>query len=564
MQRRGNKGYLRSATAALELYGRAMHRKTILEPMYERIIQRGADVSRRMNNPAMQTYVNDYVSTLQGKPTMLGHALDEWIGGALNHKGKILWNPGEVDRRLMGVTSALYAGILTGNPRYPFMQIATAIPTTSMRFGLWRTVGGLFQMATREGQALSKSMGVYQPFMDVFESPAWQKAARLATETVPTVTPFGIMTNAAAERTIRGMTAWAAIDMYLTKFGFATWDEAVKAGQARSIAFFALRGSEEVNHMFGANGRSPFLLRKLGGSQGLTVAATQFLSFTWKQTDELLANVGKGGLEGLGRLGEYMAVSGWLSHVAAQHLGVDATNYVGLGYLPEEPDELTSPAVDAMIKMYNHAAAYTSQDPERIERATREMLDSFDNLIPLMGGIETVTKGAQRLTSGEIETGRGERLRGMDFEDALPEDLAELVPRDLVEALATDKGPAGIGPEIIPTMTGQQNMKERLTRMGLRAAASEQRRFYYNARTAVDNYIRAAEEGDSAAEQKLADELENVYKIRLSGDTMIQRAKAAGAVSRALRMIDPKLGGDKKLFDRYMKIFRDFGIGLEP
>lgn len=561
LERRGNEGYQKSAMAALELYGRSMHRKTILEPMYQDVIARGEALATKMNNPAIMTYVNDYVSTLRGRPTVIGHALDEWIGGALNHKGKILWNPNEVDRKLMGVTSALYAGILTGNPRYPFMQIATAIPTTSMRFGLYRTTKGLFQMATREGQALSKAMGVYQPFLDIFESPAWQRAARLATETVPTVTPFGVMTNAAAERMIRGMTAHAAIDMYLTKFGFATWDEAVEAGWGRTIAYHALRASEEVNHMFGAHGRSPFLLRKLGGSQGFTVAATQFLSFNWKQTDELLSNLGRGGLEGLGRLGEYFAVSGWVSHIAAQHLGIDATTYVGLGYLPQEPDELTSPAVDLFLKSIDHAAAYAAQDPERIQRATRELLDSVENLAPLMGGFETASRGAKRLLTQEIRTTREEKLRPMDFAQTMPENFQETSLSDLARSIRPDEGP--FGGELIPTLTGQQNIKEQLYRRGIQAARAEDKRFYYNARAAVDAYIDAADRGDVAAEQRLAEKLQNVYKIRWRGDTMIRRTKEARSVSKALRMIDPKLGGDKKLFDRYMKIFREHGINLE-
>lgn len=563
-ERRGNEGYMKSAMQALEIYGRSMPRKTILEPMYEDIIQRGSDLARKMDNPAIQTYVNDYVSTLQGRPTMLGHAIDEWIGGALNAKGKPRWNPGEVDRKLMGLTSALYAGILTGNPRYPFMQIATAIPTTAMRFGLFRTAKGLFQMATQEGQALTKAMGVYKPFLDIFESPAWQRMARLATETIPTVTPFGAMTNAGAERAIRGLTAWAAIDTYLTKFGFATWDEAVQAGWGRSVAFNALRASEEVNHMFGAHGRSPFLLRKLGGSQGFTVAATQFLSFTWKQTDELISNIGRGGAEGLGRLGEYFAVSGWVSHVAAQHLGIDATNYVGLGYLPEEPDEMTSPAVDMLFKLVELGAAHSSHDPQRIQRSTRELMDSMDNFAPLMGGFETASRGAERLITGELTTAGGEKLRGMDFAPEIPEDLRELTPGDIARSIRPGTEPEGLGGELIPTLTGQQSIRERLFRRGQRALQQERKRFFHNMRTAIDDYVRAAEDGDVEAEDRLATELENTYRIRLSGTSAIERAVEARQISWALRQVDPGLGGDAQLMDRYVKILRDFGIGLEP
>jgi hypothetical protein len=152
----------------------------------------------------------------------------------------------------------------------------------------------------------------------------------------------------------------------------------------------------------------------------------------------------------------------------------------------------------------------------------------------------------------------------MDFKGIVPDDLAQLTPVDLAEAIKPGGPEAAFGGELIPTLTGQQNIKEQLFRRGVELARKEDRRFYYNARNAVDNYIVAAENGDTEAALKLAEELENVYSIRFRGGSMIQRAMEARAISKQMRMVDPKLGGDPKMFDRYMKIFRAHGIGLEP
>lgn len=564
MRRSGKEGYKKDAMAALELYGRAMPRKTILEPMYQDLLAKGGELAKKHNMPAMASYVNDFVLQLQGKPTVLGAKLDDFIGSVVNAKGgltvpfvggktipeqlpliggrtipkKLKWVPNAIDRALMGIVSFGYMGMLTGNPRYAVMQFTTAIPTTSARFGMFRTFRGLAQMATREGQALAKQAGVYQPFIDLLESPFFRRVSKFLAEKGYTITPFGVMTNAKAEESIRGMTFWAAIDMHLSKMGLETWAQAVNSGFGKRILFDALRSSEEVNHLFGALGRSPALTRTFLGSQGAAVAATQFLSFIWKQSDELLSQFSRDP----SRILEYLAASGWISRVAAQNLGIDLTSYTGLGYLPEEPSEFTSPAVDALTKMVEHASAHSSRDPERISRANRDLLDAADNLIPYMAGFESAGKAIQRTSEKEIKTRAGEKLFEMDFTVSGP------------------TTPSGLGGQLLPTIFAQKDIREGLFRRGQRAIRQERKRFYFNMRKAVRDYIVAEERGNAADAEKALKELEDVYRIRLTSADPFIRLKQAREISWTLRQVDPALGADPQLLDRYIETMERFGM----
>lgn len=540
-ERKGLATTNKDVVAALDIYGRLMHRKLIREPALQRLAEVGEELGQI--NPMYKHYVQGFISQLRGEPSILGKVLDDTIGATMRHFGKD-WNPTTIDRQLTGISGLMHMSMLGGNPRYPFMQIATAIPTTAGRFGLGRTLGGIVRMATREGQALAKAAGVYKPFIDILESPSWKRLSAFVFEKLPTI--WGI-SNGQAEMGIRSMTFWTALDAYMTKAGFSTWAEAVEAGMGRRMAFEALRASEEVNHIFGPFGRAPAPSRFFG--RGPTVMATQFMSFMWKQSEELLSQAA----QHPSHLMNYLAVSGLIAHMAARDWGIDATKYVGLGYLPTEPTDMTSPAIDALFSLVNAASAYNMHDPEEIARANSKLIDGVTNLAPLKVMFTSFMRAGERVQTGELRNWKGELMREMDF--ARAEGLEKLRPTG---------GPSpGIGGEAIPTLFMQKNLKEELYRRTKQQLVQENKRFVFNMRKALDDFIDATETGNEAAAEELAAKLEDTYKIRITATTPLERANQARSISWTLRFILPEFGGSEKMLDINLEVLRRNGVGLE-
>lgn len=552
-------GRPRDAMLALDLYGRAMNRRLIVEPIYDDIIKTGSELAAKHNNPMFQTYSRDFVDQLQGKPRMVGQKIDQAIGGAINKDGKVLWRPGAIDRVLIGTAGLVWSSALPGNPRYPIMQIASGAVTTSSRFGLFRTSKALWQMATREGQAVNKQLGTYDDFLNIFESDFMRRWSSFVAKRGYTVTPFGIMSTGQTEEYIRGVTGLAAIDLHMTKLGISSWGEAKELGVANRIAFEALRSSEEVNHMFGALGRSPWASRTLSPLDGLAVGATQFLSFMPKQTEELVSQFNRDP----GMIAQYLAASGWISRMAAEEMGIDVTNYVGLGYAPEMPDQITSPMMDASIKfidfLYQATPAGTIQG--RSDSATA-LAGALDNILPFLVAFETAGKASQRLLTNEQNTASGERSRSLEMgsfgDEVNPANFARSI--DPAETDEVGSLP-GLGGDLLPTVFGQQSIRENLFRRGQKAVRRENDRYLFEMQKTTREFAQAIDDGDAGKAIELEERLLNEFnQVLLSGSAM-EKAAIARELSWTLRQLDR---APDQVKARMVKIIQDFGLALEP
>jgi len=538
MKRHGFKGYQRSAVLAMDIYLRSAYRKLILEPMYKDIIQTGLDISKQTGNSTHITYANDLVAGLKGTPSFLGAKIDEAIGGAWNSGGgvklpfrqdKIKWKPGIIDRTSFGFMSLVHNALLSGNPAYAILQISSGLATTSGKYGPLRTLKAVMQMATKEGQQISQASGTYRPFVDFLELPAMRKINEFFTTKVPA--PPLMMTNNMAEAVSRKITFMAELDLRLTKGGFKNIKEASKAGVLKRYLFEALRSSEEVNHMYGPFGRSPWAMRTFGTTQA--GAATQLLSYIPKQTEELLAQFTKNP----GSIFQYLAASGWILHTAANS-GVDLTRAVGLGYVPQSITDITSPAVDAALTNLELMQAMNDNDPDAVQKSSEKLAKLLPLLIPTSQMFLKAGKAAQRYQTGEVQTPSGSKLYNMQMYRKTGE---------------------GIGGEMFPTLMLQPNLRETLQRRALEESRAENRRFAYNAHKALDNFVDASEAGDVEAAAKLRDELLNVYKTRLSPE-QLQAILEARSLSQAFR----DMKGNSKLGDVYYKIYKDNGINVQP
>jgi hypothetical protein len=606
LSRKGMAGYTKDPLLALDIYLRAASRKIHLEPMYETVLGSGERLAKQHNNPMFSQYANMLVNHLKGKPSFVGELVDRFLGGPFQRltspaqgagigggmgaiaggigggivgmptigaavgtgigaglgAARVRWGPAMIDRYLVGLTGLFWSGTLAGNPRYPIMQMATGAITTSSRFGLFRTSKGLWQMATPEGQALAKQIGVYEEFLDIFESPAMKRFSTMMTE-IPAITPVGIVSTKQTEFMIRGASALAAIDLYLNKLGFATLDEAFEAGFGKRVLFEALRGAEETNHMYGPLGRSPVFSALL--PRGAVVSGTQFLSFIPKQTEELLAQFQRNP----GSIVQYLALSGWLSRVAAEEFGIDLTKYVGLGYMPEGGDELTSPAVSTFLEGLNMLSAIGSHNPEKATKAMARFQENLDNLIPTMVAWETIGKGARRLQTGEARAMTGEKLRNLDFKRYLIgkdkitlEDVGTAI-RPGIAAPRPGQPAPGLGGDIIPTLTGQRNLRDELFRRGRQQILATEREHVFKTRNAARELVQALLEKD---QERIADARANLNRLilndelRITTDDPFEAAMEAYMIGWGFRELDR----NKKYADEIYQMLTGAGMEIAP
>lgn len=575
LERTGNQPYSKDLLMALDFYGRAMNRKLHLEPAFERMSKEiGPLLHKRYGNSALQSYCSDLVMELKGRPSYLGAKVDNAIAAPVNTmvssipkavrdriglKGWTGYQPGGAERILMGLNNLAYAGMIVGNPRYAVMQMATGVTTSVSRFGLFRTMRGLLEYATPEGQALNKAIGTYKPFKDVFEDPTYRRFVQALTDKGVAVTPLGPMSNGMAEEFIRGVSGMAAVDLILNRFGMHSWDEAVEAGLSKTIAMRALQMSQEVNHMYGPLGRSPVIARTFG--RGGASFATQFMSFTWKQTDELLSQFATDP----GRIAQYLAVCGYVSRVAAQSAGMDLTDYVGFGYLPKKTEDLASPGVDAFMSMIGFLSAVNSRDPERIDKAGQEMMRNIVGYAPLSQATQSAMKAAERLSTAELRTATGEVIRPMDYAQTLSKQEGQHWLARVAELYRPTETPSkqALGGEFVATMFSQRNIKEALTRKANEAIRQETRKFHYNRVKAIENLVRALDGKDQAAIDEATKVLLDPYKVRIDDPNPVVRQIKARALLQRIKLISPDWGGDPMLFDRYLEIMNNYGVGLE-
>lgn len=582
LPRTGEAGAFRKdAMSVLDLYGRASNRKMLIEPMFDEILMSGKELAEEFANPIMQQYANDLVAELGGKPTPWMARVDQFMGWA--HEGMVptikrrptegggmtrlpraeldrKWNPGRIDRALTGLSGLLWAGTLPGNPRYGLMQIATGIATTSGRYGLFRTTKGLFQQATAEGRAISKAAGTYDEFLNIFESDSMRKFSKTMAEKGYSFSPMGVMSTGQAEEFIRGMTFHAAVDMHMTKLGISTWGEAVALGYGKRIVAEGVRSSMEVNHMFGAMGRSPMMTRGLFQSKGLATSTTQFLSFMPKQTEELVSQANRNP----GYIARYMAMSGAMSRIAAESGGIDITNYVGLGYAPTNPvDDLQSPLMDALVEGMGVLYSAGVGDRQAMSDHGKSLLDGLDNLIPMMVAWESASKGAQRIMTGQDISGTGKLNRSLD--------MGEFLEDPSVESFMSALGPSGVrgdeamapttGGDLFPALFGQQSINDRLFRRGKEAMSNTIDRYLFEVSARVRDLTDALQDDEPAEAERIVELLRTDFNIFIDPDRALSNriyAENLGAVFRTLKDRSP--GPVKKeVYDHII----NFGLKIE-
>lgn len=426
LDRTGKGAYERDPLLALDIYSRAASRKLHIEPMLKDM--QFAAKKFVKENPAdawFMNYTNDLINNFKGTPSMLGNSADsmmrdinislrkspEFTGAwkqVMGDKPIPVYDPGDAGRTVMAMTSLAYSGALTGNARYFPMAVATGIATNAPRFGVFRTLKSLFTWATPEGQALARAAGIGDQWNQIFEAPSWKSISQQAASV-----HAGGPSIAASENFIRSVTFNSAKEDYMKRLGLSTWREVQNAGLENRILVEASRAAEEVNHLFGQLGKPPKFARV---SKSGSVAATQFLSFIPKQLEELASQT----MRNPGNIISYLAMSGYISRVAAQDLGIDMSSYVGFGFAPKRAEDLTSISMDLMKAMENWNMVSSERlmgtgNPDEVATAHANLMKALETFMPLAAMVrQNIARGTEPFT-GERRGPGGELVRELDL-----------------------------------------------------------------------------------------------------------------------------------------------------
>ena len=445
LKRAGKGGYSKDAVASLEVYSRSASRKMHMEPSLQRIRARAVNI---VSDPSRQadafylSYIDQMIAGLRGDSSALGGLVDQVLEGASKSTGIGAYQRGGVSRTVMSVGGLMYTSLLAGNRRYPVMAISTGLATTGAKWGVFRTTKGMFKMATPEGQLIFKSMGGHKTWGKIFETDK-SGGIKILNKFTHGAADVHLASPSiqSTENYIRGMTMWTSIDEHLTKMGYRTIHEATADGMVNSILFDSLIETEAVNHFFGIASKPPWMNRL---SKSGSAVATQFLSFTPKQAEQLLSMAG----DNPGYFAQFMMLSGVIARIGREEMGIELSEYVGLESISLDSRKMVSPGIDALRKFVVYMTDFTAvmEGHGNVDDCTRsgeDLMASFEVLVPMLNRARETADAAAAAATGEIwRPGQG-KVRDVDlhYMEVGDTELPILGPHgDRGEALAMGMG----------------------------------------------------------------------------------------------------------------------------
>lgn len=397
LPRLGKAGYSMDLLEVLENYNRASHRKIYIEPT----LQDAMDLADATGAPHVIKYTQKWVSEMKGLPTFIDSAVDEF-GEALAQSLGVnvkLPRPSQVG---IAVSNIYYASLIGGNLNYLLQNVGTGILNPLSKFGALHTANGILKMATPEGRAMAKAAGLDTHFSKLFEGDALRAYSDFMTSLGPKQ----------SELYVRGLSMHAALSDIMKRSG-KSWTELKAAGLERAALDEAVNAAELVQHVYGVMGRSPMMSRVVG--HGTMTFAGQFLSFPFKQTG-LLMELGR---EDPGNVLRYFGYSGIFQRFASDELGIDTSQWTGMGYLPTPRKGQAgpmSPGMTLLASEMDYMAAVQGGDPNEIGLALGRRNDALMAGIPALGPLTRASEAADRIHTGAITNpSTGEFVRPLEL-----------------------------------------------------------------------------------------------------------------------------------------------------
>lgn len=529
LDRTGNAEFRPDMVSALDVYTRASAKKLWIEPALMQLKQRAKDISKQKGSNWYMQWMDDFINDVNHQPSFAGHLADRFLGGVLGAVN-VNYKAGSLSRLLANVAGMSYVSALAMNMKYPIMAIATALNTTGASKGIFRSAKGLFSTATPAGQLLVKQAGIDKQFSKIFDQTG---IAARAIKKMAAVRA-GVPSVNDTEALIRGMTVQAALDETATKMGYTNVGELMDSQYKNRAIFEAIRATEETNHYFGLGSRPP-IFAKISRS-GARIA-TLFQSFGPKQTEQVLRLT----TENPGYIMRYMMLGGWLQRVAGEELGVDLSEYVGLGYRPTGTDDVTSPGSDALAAWFRWSAALTNTmfdggDPNEFHKRTKELGKALESVVPFRVAMQQRARGIEAVSTGERRTESGALTRNLEMGPGnVPGQM-----QDIMETFRTRKGERS---ELVANLVGMSSLQQRAGREATERVRSMARDQVFEelslARAAVNAFHDDDFEEYDVKVQSLIDRGFNIS----DASTAIERDVEAGVLEGFLRelMENPKL-----------------------
>lgn len=616
IERTGARGYVEDLGMALDYYTRAASRKLHMEPLFEDMKESGR--LHMLRNPGDQWfagYLDDMINNFKGKPSTLGQWADKHVGalnarmqarasvtgaakiagaageqvgagvaaageqiarlpgkagqlgGAITAEGVRIgehgsqmalngipnYVSGDASRTALGVTALTYSSVLGGSGRYFPMAVATGLATTGSRFGIFGSLRGILTMATPDGRALAKTAGLDKQWVQIMEEAAWTKMGKLAAN-MPSFNGVTVVgpSITATENMIRGWTFHAAIGDIIRKRGFSSWDDMVEAGLGNSVLSESLRITEEVNHLFGQLGKPPMFGRF---SKSGAAASTQFLSFIPKQSEELLAQA----MSNPGRIGQYMMISGYLQRTAAK-AGLDISEYVGGGFLPNTPDDATSIAtetvhtfLDMNSEMGKLAAGQGDQAAAQI--AAKTFMRNLQNFVPVAMATHRLINATETLRTGKLFS-NGDLVREVDLGEFEwnPADSYMKNIMNLPSGFMSKTGDPADPTELMSILTQLNSVEGTLERRQFMAMRESADRRSAQRMNISDRMTEARRTGNTEGFSRALTEALETGMLPPDITSMVKRAGMEATVPRLMRM---QLKSEQNMLDSINTMMRE-------
>lgn len=420
-----------NVVTATDRYIRAATKKLHRQPIIEELRQVGLQAA--IVDPKLgwaNTYTNHLIDILQGRPSVMGSFVQNMFAneGAWRRAAQILDEKyAQPNSRMVGVNDLIeampsdlapvtsrvrekihgavygastlaYMGALGGNRRYFPMTISTGLATSGARFGWWRQNEGILMLARPEMRDLAEKAGVRDHFSRLLDPTSGTDAAKNIQKFSQWMSNQHLLTPSLqfSENTIRGWAFNAGLSELMTRTGFKTIDEVRRAGLLNSYIAEAAFTTQNINHRFGMFGRPPWMRRL---SESMTTAATQFLTFPYKQT-ETLAWLFR---ENPGYIARYMAYSGALTRLG-NAAGVDLGQYVGFpGVADLDAKSIMTETIGTLLQAAAETkGVLTNQgDPNDLYTTLKRAGEQTTNLVPFANMAQSWWRSGNQLQSGE-------------------------------------------------------------------------------------------------------------------------------------------------------------------
>ena len=360
-------------TDVLEAYTRGAIRKLEFEPALKQALKSSKEL-----RPMQQSYVNDLIKVLKGQPGKLEKGLDLAIDTGLDMARRI---PGvaikEINRPAyklsLGLSRAFHRSLLGGMFSSGMYNFGQSINTAS-RFGVMPTLRGLARHLTKEGRQEFEDARIMSDMVEFFGNPNKfnDRIARMSGGILKNWDDVLMAPIHVTEHHNRGIAFHTGMGLALDKRGIRSYQQMKTLPEKirKEILAEAIDAVETTQFIYGKLGMSP-LFQQPGMRN-----ATTLVTFPAKQAQFMVQQM-KDDPTGIAR---YLIMSGWITRMNREMLGIDADHAFGFGFIPDDigPMPIAGPEINML---WNVGLAMASNSPREQKQIMNELYGQMSQLV---------------------------------------------------------------------------------------------------------------------------------------------------------------------------------------